>query len=723
MIPKKKVMVLGIVIYLILTIPNSVSGTSIKDNKISDRKVYLIVTNTLTLEDISVMSNVKKILSEGSIGLMNTRGGQGYDGPQGYMTINASSRAYANFKTTMFTDVSKEEKNRNDNRFGQDTSKTKIMGLNIDYLIKLNNKMEYLPYVGALGDNLHNNNFKTAVYGNSDTADSFIRKNCLIAMDRDGLVDYGNVDDILIKDKGLIWNYRTDYSKILYEINTVKEKASFFVIETGDLDRLKEYAKYLSEEDYRMHRKKIIKQIDIFLGNLIEGLEKEETLLMIVSPNGQDSIVEQSKLSPLILWGGDISKGTLISETTRRIGIVSNLDIAPSVSNYLKASNNRFIGNPVISTKIDNNFEYILQLNDRTNFISNLRSKILKVYGMGTIVVILLITSLLLTYNKFKGKYRKYIFKVLKYIMLFDISILPSLLLISFFKIDNYFEFFAYLTIILIVISLLLMAIKDKYRLIFLSGITSFIIIIDILSGGNLIKFSVLGYDPIIGARYFGIGNEMVGVLLGSTVVFCSSYMQLFNKPYYIFGIMGIIIISVLHPNTGANVGGSIAFVFMCITFVFGIFNYMLSLKKVLSICVIIGFSIVLFGIIDIFIIEKTSHLGNAILIMVKNNPIYVFEISIRKLKMNIRLLGITIWTKVLIVTLFSLAMHITALKDITKNIFQENRYYSIGLISILVGNLIGFLVNDSGIILASISNIYVSIFLMYVTIIRVEST
>ena len=51
------------------------------------------------------------------------------------------------------------------------------------------------------------------------------------------------------------------------------------------------------------------------------------------------------------------------------------------------------------------------------------------------------------------------------------------------------------------------------------TGFTAALIVLDIATGGSMIRNSVLGYDPIIGARYYGIGNEYMGVVTGSIII------------------------------------------------------------------------------------------------------------------------------------------------------------------------------------------------------------
>ena len=43
-------------------------------------------------------------------------------------------------------------------------------------------------------------------------------------------------------------------------------------------------------------------------------------------------------------------------------------------------------------------------------------------------------------------------------------------------------------------------------------------------------KVSMLGYDPIGGSRYYGLGNEYMGVLIGSLVIGCMVLLDLVEK-------------------------------------------------------------------------------------------------------------------------------------------------------------------------------------------------
>ncbi|MBU5440209.1 hypothetical protein KQI42_19630 [Tissierella sp. MSJ-40] len=81
----------------------------IEDNHAN--KVYIVITNRLTLTDIEIMDNLKKLIDEGSIGLMNVRGTTGYKGPESFMTINSSRKAYATNESSQFFSLDSENRN------------------------------------------------------------------------------------------------------------------------------------------------------------------------------------------------------------------------------------------------------------------------------------------------------------------------------------------------------------------------------------------------------------------------------------------------------------------------------------------------------------------------------------------------------------------------------------------------------------------------------------
>lgn len=397
---KRSIILVALLLFLILP-----SVTYADETNNYNSKVFLVIVNRLSLFDIENMSNLKAIIEDGSIGLMNTRGVTGYKGAEGYITINASSKAYSSYETASSFNLNEETRAVYERRTGKSTGEYKIANIEINKLYSLNNNSAYKSAIGALGDNLHNSGHKTAVFGNSDTADSFIRTNCLIAIDSNGLIDFGNVDEILVKDNDYPFGVKTDFDKILKEINSLNLEASLFVIETGDMDRLSLYSNNLSEDMFLELKRKILSDIDRFIGNLFMDIDNK-SMLIIASPNSPENEFDNSKLSPLVIWDGKEYKGVLTSGTTRRSGIVANIDIAPTITNYLNARDNNFIGHTIIASNVNDKLNFIKHLNNRVNIVSTLRAPYLNFYSFLSIVVFILGIFLIFGRGAYANKIR-----------------------------------------------------------------------------------------------------------------------------------------------------------------------------------------------------------------------------------------------------------------------------------------------------------------------------
>ena len=674
----------------------------------NDINVYIITANKLTLLDIEKMPKLNSIIDEGNIGLMNTRGISGYRGGESFATINASAKAYANNASSQFYNLNDEYKKVYENRVGPLDGEYAIGNIQMGRLYNQNENNDYSPYLGALGDNLHDLGFKTAAFGNSDTDEESIRVSALIPMDSKGLIDYGNLDNILVYDMDYPYGFKTDYNKILDEVYNIKSKASLILIDTGDLARLNRYSNFLSQDVFYDKRNLILKDMDQFIGNLVETLDKEKSLLMILSPNSGEERIDGSRLSPIMLWGKGIEKGIVTSSTTNRKGIVSNLDIAPTITSFFNISSRNMAGNPIKTIEKDEAVNYIKSINGRINMASRVRSKTLLTYSIIYIIIMIIIITAFLLNIKIDNR----IGKLFRIFLLLLYGCPTILILDSLFPINSMARFLVSLIIILGAYVFLLKKYNNNRTMFFVSFLFFFIIVLDLLLGGTIVRFSVLSHDPIIGARYFGIGNEMVGGFLAVTTLIVGFLLEKYNNKLIPIFILCLSIVIVGHPSLGANVGGTIAILFATIYFILEIMGKQFSLKNIIFILIVTGLVIMIMAYIDIALNPNTTHLGKTLILLDEKGFNIVQNIINRKLLMNIKLVGTSIWTKVLFVNI---------LVQIITSYIYEDRIIKLmksglgkGILSGIAGSITGFLLNDSGIMLSAISMNLITIFLLF---------
>jgi len=679
--------------------------------KTQSKNVYIVVVNKLTLQDIEKMPNLIDLLDESSIGLMNVRGTSGYTGAESFATINASSKAYANNMSSQFYNLNWEYKEIYENRIGKINGEYSVGNIELGRLYNQNEDNSYAPHIGLLGDSLHENGLKTAIFGNSDTEDYMYRYASLIPMDSNGLIDYGNVDDILELDDDYPYGLKTNYNVILEEISDIKDKASLIVIDTGDLFRLHSEGSNIADDVFLKKRNRILSDIDDFIGKLIETITREQSLLLIISPNSGEERINGSKLSPIILWGNGIDKGVLTSSTTNRHGIISNLDIGPTVTDFLGIKMKNASGNVVRWENRNDSFVYIRSINSHIDLTSKVRTKALTTYG----VISMIILSIAALFTLIRVRMDFDLNKLLRILLLITYGIPLIFIISSLFSIVSIGGFISIIVLLSTIYILILTRYNGIRALYGLNYLYCIIILLDIIFDGFVSNFSVLSYDPIIGARYFGIGNEMVGLFLTVSMLGIGLlYSRLKNK-----GILGLIlallVLLVGHPHLGANVGGMITFLAASLFFVLEAIEKKINLRSLILIVLIIGITVGILGFIDMRLNPSPTHLGKALIKIGEEGFNVANNIIIRKMMMNVKLVGNSFWTKVLFSNIIiQLIISYFQSKKYEK---LANRGLNIGFISCIVGAIVGFLVNDSGLILSAIAINMNTVFLIYVLI------
>ena len=133
-------------------------------------------------------------------------------------------------------------------------------------------------------------------------------------------------------------------------------------------------------------------------------------------------------------------------------------------------------------------------------------------------------------------------------------------------------------------------------------------------------------------------------------------------------------------------------------------------LKKILLIGLAVVAVVSTMAVIDIYFIGSQSHLAGAIKKITTGGPLIILQIITRKIEMNMKLIGVSIWSKVLILGLLIVVVLFQKPVGILKKVCDRYPYLTKGWTSIIVASIVGFLVNDSGVVAAATSIAYVII-------------
>ena len=236
------------------------------------------------------------------------------------------------------------------------------------------------------------------------------------------------------------------------------------------------------------------------------------------------------------------------------------------------------------------------------------------------------------------------------------------------------------------------------------------LIVIDSVISTPLMQSNIMSYDPMIGARYYGIGNEYEGATIGSAILGIAILLEYrkIPKPWVAIFLI-VVLITSAYPSMGANVGGAISESIAYIAFFLLICGVKIDFKKSVLVVAVTGLIVVAFAAADI-ILGLGSHLGNFVSQVIANGPMEIVTVFARKIEMNVQLAQTTVWVNILLVGLLILGF----------TIFRPNRHFSHmkerykivykGYLAIVIGCLVTLLVNDSGIIAAATDSIYLLI-------------
>ncbi|WP_250673235.1 hypothetical protein LZ906_005850 [Paraclostridium ghonii] len=710
-----------IIIILVCIIPTNTFAYS-------KHKTVVINMNRSNFSDFLEIPILKKELkNRGYIGLMNVRGDQGTEDNRAYASIGAGGRV--NTYSTDFTGFKSEDKDNS--IIYQSVTGKKAKGINdtnINLSINDNiEKGEYGSTLGELGQVLNNNDRKVSVLGNADIGikpKELNRNIGAMGMDNYGRVDSGNVDNMNEKNESLPFGISTDYNKLKIETRKYYNESDVLFIELGDTYRLDLYRKYLNENTYKSMEEEIHKNIDSYLKNVFDLINKNDKVyIMSVFPKDID-YKNQRRLSPVVKFDGN-DKGLLTSATTRRTGIIGNSDIGAGILADYNLVSDKMVGRKLDTIKNNNNLDFISKEYSNIINMASVRSGIIKLFINFISIILGLTVILLLIRKKTENKFNtNTIFNILKELSKFGIIIPIAFLLGPILNLNS--QLGIYISIILIGICIYIIGkvmFKQDYKQIgFYATLTILVVLADATLGTYLMQNSVMSYNPIVGARYYGIGNEYEGVVIGASIVSMGVliFEKKLNKVFVPLISAAIVFISST-PTMGANVGSAISTTLALILFTLFVFDKKVDFKKVVFIFIGIGVVVLGFAVIDMLSGSK-SHLSLFINQILVSGPTAIIETFGRKISMNIQLIQTSSWVYIIYVGIIGLIIARIFYEKEFCEIMRNESYVKKALISIGVGAVITFIVNDSGVVAAATTMLYIIIPFLIIIVNKVTS-
>ncbi len=725
------------------------AGDSVRPVKITLVSIPGLSFMELKPSVLNKLPNLKRLTADGTVGALNVRTpSKGID--DSYLTLGAGAPAVGAADDRAWQRTERWNGWSVPQAYfhytGGDSDSARIMVPEVEAIRRINEAEHYGARIGLLGESLAAHGVAVYAFGNADrgaapgTSPAF-RFSPLMVMDQEGKVYGGAIDGSTLQaDTAHPFAVTTYYRYVLNQWKDIDGPA-LVLIELGDLDRL--FAEKNRYAGPRLDQLKlqILQEMDRFLGQMLEAMPAESSLWLFSPMVHSDAMAAKWMMAPLVVYRPGESTGSrvFLSDTTRRPGIVTNLDLAPSLLRQFRIPvPAEMIGMPLGEAKRADALNGLIGQVERFARVYALRPKLL--YSIVVFEMIVLLVSLWISIRKSKQGLRW------MRIPLFAILLVPLVLLwVGSLAGTSTMAMMVFFFASLCVFTGLAAALPLLLGLGITGLMEALTIVADGLAGAPFMKQSVLGYDPMIGARYYGIGNEYMGVLIGAAALGCSMLLQLRSErrrryvqsaasaaiagrvrtwresrfwPALPVGLFFMAItVYLASPGLGTNAGGAItamaAFGIVWVrTFCGGLLKEIRWPRLMAVLGLLILASLAVLWLLNAWMPGhgQQSHIGRAMQALDEGRLDQIGRMIVRKLQMNLHLIGVSSWSKVLITSLLIIAVMVMKPWGLFRR--WQDRYPLVmyGFSANSIGAIVTLLVNDSGIVAASTMIVYTAV-------------
>ncbi|MEA2433213.1 MAG: hypothetical protein QOG54_670 [Actinomycetota bacterium] len=557
--------------------------------------------------------------------------------------------------------------------------------------------------------------------GNSDpglppaTPEGFGRYALLASMNEEGWF-YGTQrvgSHLLEPDPNAPFGVRSNPQILQHEVFEAMFDASLncgvIVIDPGDLIRADRAAAIAGQRDAGAWREAVLAADDL-LGFVRERLTPAD-LLLVVSPTSP-AVDEDVHFGIAIATGPTFEEGGVLeSASTRRTGLVTLPDIAPTVLGFYDVERpSRMLGRSLFTatTTTDDRIAAAVALDDESVFIDRVRTPVSTVFVLVQVLLYAL-TVWVLARRERRTPVGRPARRWLEICGL-ALAAFPLATFVAGFVPGDRLGAALY-SILLIGVDAALVGtavaiFRDPLeRLFAIAASTLGVLLVDLVVGAPLQLNTVFSYSPIVAGRFAGIGNLAFAILAAASVLTGALMVHRFGRSRRVLGLVALLFaVTVVvdgAPPFGSDVGGAIALVPGL-----GISWLLLSGRRPnLRLVALAGLSaLIVLGALLAFDLsrpeDQQTHLAR-LFQDVRDQGFQVFADTItRKVRTNLRVARSTIWTFVVPPALALMAWLLLLPRGRWERLSREHPPIAAGLIGGAVLAVLGFAVNDSGIVI-----------------------
>lgn len=592
--------------------------------------------------------------------------------------------------------------------------RSNVTAAGLDEMKELADRAGYKAAPGALGSAL--GSIETIAIGNAEAYEpppvviGYQRWPLLAAMDEAGIVDLAATGPALLETtpSGLA---RTGDEILLAVSGVLEQRCSVSVIDHGDLIRA-EQGTLAPEAAVDAARASALADADVLLGAIRASLDPRRDLLLIVSPTSPLE-EDQAHFGVAIAVGPGFPPGTMLtSATTRRAGIVTLPDIAPTVLAHQRLDRPApMLGRPFYATaSSEDRLGAAIELDDESTFVDRIRPGIWTAYVVLQLAVYGVIAYYL--WRRARSASRVPNRPVLEAAALWLLAFPVATFLLG--AISGHVLGVAGYSAALVALAAGIVAVvrwrwRDPLdRVLAVAALTSVVLLGDLVLGSTLQLNTVFSYSPIVAGRFTGIGNIGFAVLGAAVILTGALAVRKVASRRVALGIVGgLFIVTIVidgAPAFGSDVGGTLSLVPAL-----GLTWLLLEGRRPgwrALVVAAVGTAVAVAGFLawDLSLPEESrTHLGRLLEDVRARGSDVLFETVARKLRANFRVFTSTIWTYLVPPLLLFVGWLLSRPAGRWKDVAARYPAFRAGIIGGLILAVLGFAVNDSGIVVPAV--------------------
>ncbi|MGQ9455224.1 MAG: hypothetical protein ACUVRS_09925 [Armatimonadota bacterium] len=632
-------------------------------------RVILLVAGNISIRDLTEnrCPHIERLIAIGASGLMNVRAGRvsrlmeigrrpGMEA--GCLAIGSGAMASGGAEVRRAGNADQIVGSTTAGRLwsyrmGRRSVPSEVVHTEIAAIWHINQSATYRASPGLLGSTLRAKGIRTAVIGSSGIPGEVHAEAAAIAMDSNGLVDMGNVDPekVVRRDVDASYGVCTNLDAVARELDRVWSRCRFVVVDAGDTYRADRYSEYCTNARAVIIRRLAIERLDRLVGRIVRKMDFEKDTMILLSPSSRTfTDIQNERLTPIIICGPGFGGGVLVSPSTRRPGIVTIADVAPTVlAAFGLRAPAEMTGRAISVVKHTGSVEFVSSLNLWAS-LQGQRQVIMRGAAVAQSAIVVLVTMGAI-FGSARGMPKAGWW-----------ALVPVALVIGMLHAPGVYA--GGLVGTLVCVILLAAAVAVVFGILFQSALRAFVwmcgafvvsVLIDLARGGQLVCSSVAGYGLLEGARYYGLGNELMGSLIGATMMAVAgavrnSRMGPLKGALSICPILGVVFVFIGWPTLGANMGGALSMAVAIAATCFVLSGRKLSPTGVLVILVV-G----LLGAVSVVAVDALrasayqSHIGRLGGVTASGRLVAALVLAQRKFALNIMLLSTSVWSRLLL--------------------------------------------------------------------------